>query len=131
MILQAPNIVESLASGAPGVKFGSDEPRARRAVSWRFAIYLRVSGVRPCEFETAFGRVVGRFWRKTGVGAMYHKQGVHCANKGAAMDLTLMNLKLRMIKASLEFIRAQRVYFKAADPSAGKSWSELKEAAEE
>ncbi len=47
------------------------------------------------------------------------------------MDQNLMNLKQRMIKTSIEFIRAQRAYFKAAAPNSRKPQTELKEAAEE
>src|SRR5262245_44642414 len=47
------------------------------------------------------------------------------------MDQILMNLKQRMIKTSLEFIRTQSVYFKAVAPNSGKSQAEVKEAAEE
>jgi len=47
------------------------------------------------------------------------------------MDCKLMSLKQRMVKTSIEFIRAQGAYFKAALPYAGKSPTELKEAAEE
>ena len=43
----------------------------------------------------------------------------------------LMNLKRRMIKTSIEFIRAQRAYFKAAAPNSRKPQTELKDAAEE
>jgi predicted DNA-binding protein len=46
------------------------------------------------------------------------------------MDENLMNLKQRMIKTSIRFIRAQRAYLKAIAPNAGKSQAELKEAAE-
>jgi hypothetical protein len=42
-------------------------------------------------------------------------------------DQIIMNLRQRVMEASMEVIRAQRVYLGAA----GKSQSELKEAAEE
>ena len=47
------------------------------------------------------------------------------------MDLDLMNLKQRMIKTSIEFIQAQRVYFKVTAPNSRASQTELKDAAEE
>jgi hypothetical protein len=47
------------------------------------------------------------------------------------MDQNLMDLKQRMIKASIEFIRAQRVYLKTIAPNSRASQTELKEASEE
>jgi hypothetical protein len=47
--------------------------------------------------------------------------------KGAAMNQSLINFRQRVMEASLELIRAQRAYLDAA----GKSASELKEAAED
>jgi Na+/phosphate symporter len=47
------------------------------------------------------------------------------------MDQKLMDLKQRMIKASIEFIRAQRVYLKTTAPNFRASQTELKEATEE
>jgi hypothetical protein len=47
------------------------------------------------------------------------------------MDPNLMNLKQRMIKTSIEFIRAQRVYLKTTAPNSRASQTELKEASEE
>ena len=43
------------------------------------------------------------------------------------MDPNLMNLKQRMIKTSIEFIRAQRVYLKVTAPNSRASQTELKE----
>ena len=47
--------------------------------------------------------------------------------KGATMDQNLINLRQRVVEASMELIRAQRAYLDAA----GTSESELKEAAED
>src|SRR5262245_1731976 len=47
--------------------------------------------------------------------------------KGAMMNQNLINLRQRVMDTSMKVIRAQRVYLEAA----GKSESELKEAAEE
>jgi hypothetical protein len=47
------------------------------------------------------------------------------------MDPNLMNLKQRMIKTSIEFIRAQRVYLKVTAPNSRASQTELKESSEE
>jgi hypothetical protein len=47
------------------------------------------------------------------------------------MDQNLMDLKQRMIKTSIGFIRAQSAYFKAAAPNSRKPQTELKEAAED
>jgi len=47
--------------------------------------------------------------------------------KGATMNLDLINMRQRVMEASMELIRAQRAYLDAA----GKSGSELKEAAED
>jgi hypothetical protein len=40
------------------------------------------------------------------------------------MDPNLMNLKQRMIKTSIEFIRAQRVYLKVTAPNSRASQTE-------
>ena len=47
------------------------------------------------------------------------------------MDENLMNLRQRIIDASLMYLRTQRVYFVAIAPDSRKSETELKEAAEE
>ena len=47
------------------------------------------------------------------------------------MDENLMNLRQRVIDASLMYLRAQRVYLIAISPDSRKSETELKEAAEE
>jgi len=47
--------------------------------------------------------------------------------KGATMNQNLINLRQRVMEASMELIRAQRAYLDAV----GKSESELKEAAED
>jgi len=47
--------------------------------------------------------------------------------KGATMNQNLINLRQRVVEASMELIRAQRAYLDAA----GASESELKEAAED
>jgi hypothetical protein len=47
--------------------------------------------------------------------------------KGATMNQNLWNLRQRVVEASMELIRAQRAYLNAA----GKSQSDLKDAAEE
>jgi len=47
--------------------------------------------------------------------------------KGATMNQNLINLRQRVVEASMELIRAQRAYLDAI----GKSESELKEAAED
>jgi hypothetical protein len=47
------------------------------------------------------------------------------------MDQDLMDLRKRMIRTSIEFIRAQRALLKAAAPNARRSKSKLKEAVEE
>jgi hypothetical protein len=47
--------------------------------------------------------------------------------KGATMNQDIINLRQRVMEASMELIRAQRAYLEAA----GKSESELKKAAEE
>src|SRR5262245_1867056 len=60
---------------------------------------------------------------------MYHVGigRLHSAMKGATMNQNLVNLRQRVMETSMEVIRAQRVYLDAA----GKSASELKEAAQE
>lgn len=57
----------------------------------------------------------------------YHVRELHYATKGATMNQNLINLRQRVMEASMELIRAQRAYLDAA----GKSESELKEAAED
>ena len=57
----------------------------------------------------------------------YYVRSLHYATKGATMNQNLINLRQRVMEASMELIRAQRAYLDAA----GKSESELKEAAEE
>src|SRR5262245_40615038 len=78
----------------------------------------------------AFGRLGGRFWEKL-AGLMYHVERLlerlHFSSKGAMMNQNIINLRQQVMEASMEVIRAQRVYLDAA----GKSDSELKEAAEE
>jgi hypothetical protein len=61
--------------------------------------------------------------------AMYHEH--EGAQKGAAMDQNLMNLRQRMVKASIEFIRAQRAYLQATAPNSRAAQPELNEATEE
>lgn len=58
---------------------------------------------------------------------MYYIEWLHFVMKGATMNQNLMNLRQRVMETSMEVIRAQRVYLDAA----GKSQSELIEAAEE
>ena len=58
---------------------------------------------------------------------MYHVGRAHSAMKEATMEQNLINLRQRVMEASMELIRAQRAYLDAA----GKSESELKEAAED
>jgi hypothetical protein len=53
------------------------------------------------------------------------------AQKGVAMDQNLMNLRQRMVKTSIEFIRAQRAYLQATAPNSRVSQPELNEATEE
>src|SRR5262245_1020688 len=57
----------------------------------------------------------------------YYVERLHYAMKGATMNQNLINLRQRVMEASMELIRAQRAYLDAA----GKSESELKEAAED
>src|SRR5215813_15542457 len=58
---------------------------------------------------------------------MYHVGRAHSAMKEATMNQNLINLRQRVMEASMELIRAQRAYLDAV----GKSESELKEAAED
>src|SRR5262245_61116425 len=57
----------------------------------------------------------------------YYVRRLHSAMKGATMNQNLINLRQRVVEASMELIRAQRAYLDAI----GKSESELKEAAED
>src|SRR5262245_6283773 len=57
----------------------------------------------------------------------YYVWRIHYATKGATMNQNLINLRQRVMEASMELIRAQRAYLDVA----GRSESELKEAAED
>jgi hypothetical protein len=72
----------------------------------------------------AFGRGWGDSAKKL-TGLMYHVERLHSAAKEATMKQNLINLRQRVMEASMEVTRAQRAYLDAA----GKSQSELKEAA--
>jgi hypothetical protein len=58
-------------------------------------------------------------------------RGLQFSPRGATMDQDLMDLRKRMIRTSIEFIRAQRALVKAAAPEARRSKTKLKEAVEE
>src|SRR5262245_304355 len=57
--------------------------------------------------------------------------GLQFSSEGVMMDQNLINLRQRMIETSNEFLKAQRDYLNASYLYAGKSETELKEAAEE
>src|SRR5262245_34228310 len=60
------------------------------------------------------------------VGGIYLRE-IHSTMKESTKNQNLINLRQRVMEASMELIRAQRAYLDAA----GKSESELKEAAED
>ena len=76
--------------------------------------------------SAAYEHAWGRFCEKLS-GLMYHVRWIYSAMKEATMNQNLINLRQRVMEASMELIRAQRAYLDAA----GKSESELKEAAED
>jgi len=71
--------------------------------------------------------MLGGDFAKKLTGFIYYVERLHYATKGATMKQSLTNLRQQVMEASMNLIRAQRAYLDAA----GKSESELKEAAED
>jgi len=99
----------------------------RRSGWWDFArIAVIIARVKGGRLSAAFKHAWGRFCEKAHWFYILCRE-VTLRYEGATMKQSLTNLRQKVMEASMNLIRAQRAYLDAA----GKSESELKEAAED